>query len=100
MPKGRPGLVKGVCGNPHGRSKGSKGRWPAKVKEAFFMAFFSPELGGFQGLVDWASKNQTSRNEFYSHLIRLMPKEEELSGNLNVKFSWIGEKSEDINGPV
>lgn len=103
MARGRPGLVPGVCGNPKGRPRGSKNKYNvAAVKEAFLAAFFSPELGGKEGLIKWATQNQTNRSEFYRITTKLIPASLTMEGDMNVKFKWIQEPGKDANdnGPL
>jgi hypothetical protein len=61
--------VQGSSSNPNGRPVGSKNKFTT-LKSAFIEAF--EEIGGVDNLVKWARSNQT---EFYSMLVRLMPRE-------------------------
>lgn len=77
---------KGHSGNPNGVPKGLKQR-STEIKEAFFDAF--EKTGGVKGLIKWVKKNNANRKEFYSFLIRLMPKEIEEDLNTEIKSGSI-----------
>ncbi len=71
-------FLKGVSGNPDGVPKGLKQR-STEIKEAFFDAF--EKTGGVKKLIKYVNKNDLNRKEFYSFLIRLLPKEVELEAD-------------------
>lgn len=54
-----------------GRPKGVQNKLTRSAKEAFALAF--DELGGYEGLVDWANSNPMNRTEFYKLYARLIP---------------------------
>jgi hypothetical protein len=60
--------------NGAGRPKGSKDKF-TKMKEAFFEAFHSVEVGGTDGLIAWATLNNENRTQFYKFIVALMPKD-------------------------
>jgi len=47
------------------------------MREAFLMAFDA--LGGVPALVEWASRDDDNRGQFYGLLARLLPREVNLS---------------------
>ena len=63
-------MAKGV--KTGGRQKGTPNRFTA-LKDAFLDAFESEELGGTQGLIDWA-KEKENRKDFYALVARMLPK--------------------------
>ena len=65
-------FLKGESGNPDGVPKGLKQR-STEIREAFFDAF--EKTGGMKKLIKYVNKSDLNRKEFYSFLIRLMPKE-------------------------
>jgi len=52
-----------------GRPKGSKNEFTSK--ESFLEAF--KELGGTEGLVEWAAKNQKNKERFYQMITKMLP---------------------------
>jgi hypothetical protein len=77
--RGKDGkFKKGHSGNPNGVPKGLKQR-STEIKEAFFDAF--EKTGGVEGLINWVNKDGANRKEFYSFLIRLMPKEVDIEAD-------------------
>lgn len=44
-----------------------------KVRDCFFTVF--EQLGGSQGLYDWANKNDQNKKAFYTMCVKLSPKE-------------------------
>ena len=71
-PKGKGGFKEG---NP-GRPPGSKNKF-TQLKEDYLKAFYSEELKGTEGLIEWAVSNKTT---FYQIMTKLFPKGIELSG--------------------
>lgn len=65
-------IQKGQVLNPHGRPKGSKNRFTT-LKQAFLNAFSN--LGGEDGLTEWAKKNHVSKTEFYKLITKMLPRE-------------------------
>ena len=63
-------MAKGV--KTGGRTKGTPNRFTA-LKDAFLDAFESEELGGTQGLIDWAKETE-NRKDFYALVARMLPK--------------------------
>lgn len=63
-------FAKGKKGGP-GRPKKFQGT--GKPFHDFMIAF--EELGGLEGLIIWAKQNNTNRSQFYSLLMRTVPKE-------------------------
>ena len=69
----KPGRVGDGTPGP-GRPKGSKNKLGASAKDAFQAAF--DELGGYEGLVAWAAKDDGKNlGEFYKLYARLIPME-------------------------
>ena len=54
-----------------GRPKGATNLTTRTAKEAFQLAF--DQLGGWEGLAQWASKDPENRKVFYSLYARLIP---------------------------
>lgn len=54
-----------------GRPKGAVNKTTLAAKEAFQLAF--DELGGWQGLAEWAGSDPDNRKVFYSLYSRLIP---------------------------
>jgi hypothetical protein len=69
-----------------GRQKGTKNKY-SRLKGAFFDAFHSEEMGGTQGLIDWAKTNTDTRTQFYKLMVQLMPKDLNLSGADNMPIA-------------
>ena len=57
-------------GNP-GKPKGATNHLTRTAKEAFQLAF--DQLGGWEGLAQWATKDPENRKTFYSLYARLIP---------------------------
>jgi len=62
-----------------GRPKGSKNKF-TELKEAFLEAF--EELGGVDGLVKWAKKNNKCQGEFYKMIAKMLPSNVGIEGNI------------------
>jgi hypothetical protein len=73
-------FVKGKSGNPKGKKKGTPTKKTQSVKEAFRLAFEG--VGGVRALVAWAKEEKT---EFFKIYSKLLPREVELSGELNLR---------------
>lgn len=76
-PKGQ--FLKGVSGNPGGLPEGARQK-ASEIKEMFFQGFDA--IGGLKGLTTWAGKNDANRREFYSLLVRQLPKEIDVEADL------------------
>ena len=61
-----------------GRPKGSTNKIPRVAKENIIAVF--NELGGIQGMVDWAKAEPKNQSEFYKIYGRLLPIENNISG--------------------
>lgn len=59
--------------NRGGRPKGSPNKFTAHAKEAFQLAF--DQLGGVEGLVNWAKSDESHLTDFYKLYARLIPME-------------------------
>ena len=75
-------------GNP-GRPKGAKDKIARTVKENIEKAF--EDLGGIDGLVEWAKKNNGNREKFYQWYFSMLPKSEsiEFPGGLDVTIERV-----------
>jgi len=63
-----------------GKPAGSKNKF-STLKEAFLEAFYHAELGGVEGLVQWAIRNNENRTHFYKFIVQLLPKDINLKGD-------------------
>ena len=63
-----------------GRPKGSKNKF-TNLKAAFLEAF--EELGGAEGLWEWAEKNQANKRAFYQMITKMLPAS--LVGEIDIK---------------
>ena len=69
---GKPiGIGKGTPGP--GRPKGVPNKTTVAAKEAFQLAF--DDLGGWQGLADWAKSDPDNQKVFYSLYSKLIPQD-------------------------
>lgn len=75
--KGR--FKKGNPGGP-GYPRGVPNRFSREVRHAFLEAFHAQKMGGVEGLVEWATKNDDNRTKFYELLCRMLPRKLEVSG--------------------
>ena len=66
--------------NRAGRPPGTVNRY-TKLKASFLEAFYTEELGGVQGLVQWACKNNENRTTFYKLIVHLIPKDLNIKGD-------------------
>lgn len=73
-------IVPNFANNDGGRPKGSKNKF-TNLKNAFLEAFYSEELGGTQGLIDWANKNNENKTHFYKFIVALLPKDLKVTGS-------------------
>jgi hypothetical protein len=73
-----------------GRPKGSTNKIPRVAKENIIQAF--EELGGVDGLVNWAKADQKNQGDFYKIYGRLLPIENNISGadgeDIKMVISW------------
>ena len=53
-----------------GRPKGSQNKFTS-LKDSFLKAF--EEIGGTEGLVEWAKKNSKNRERFYQMITKMLP---------------------------
>ena len=82
MPGGpTSGPGKGKTNNPNGRPKGKPNKSTTSVKEAFRLAFEG--VGGVPELIKWAKEERT---EFFKIYSKLLPKEVEVSGEVNLRM--------------
>ena len=65
-----------------GRKRGTQNRF-TRFKDALLEAFNSEEVGGADGLIEWAKKPE-NRGEFYRLMAKLLPREIEVKGGFNV----------------
>ena len=74
-----------------GRPKGATNKIPKQVKENIVAVF--DELGGLDGMVEWARSDPKNQTEFYRFYSRLAPIEQRVTGDpeqpLNIGVSWI-----------
>lgn len=61
-----------------GRPKGATNRIPRVAKENIIKAF--EDLGGVEGLVNWAMSDSKNQGDFYKIYGRLLPIENNISG--------------------
>lgn len=61
-----------------GRPKGATNRIPKVAKENIIKAF--EDLGGVEGLVNWAKSDAKNQGDFYKIYGRLLPIENNISG--------------------
>jgi hypothetical protein len=73
-----------------GRPKGATNKIPRVAKENIIRAF--EDLGGIEGLVNWAKLDAKNQGEFYKIYGRLLPIENNISGAdgepLQMVVSW------------
>ena len=73
-----------------GRPKGSTNKIPRVAKENIIQAF--EELGGVEGLVNWAKTDPKNQGDFYKIYGRLLPIENNISGadgeDIKMVISW------------
>ncbi len=72
-------FLAGTSGNPDGIPKGLKQK-STMIKEAFIDAF--EKTGGVKELIKWVKKSESNRKEFYSFLIRMLPREIDLDADV------------------
>ena len=74
-----------------GRPKGATNKIPKQVKENIVAVF--DELGGLDGMVDWAKSDPKNQTEFYRFYARLAPIEQKVTGDpdepISIGISWI-----------
>ena len=79
--KGKQGWLKGNPGG--GRPRGTISPLTRKfitLKEAFLDAFNDERMGGTEGLIRWAVKNERNRSLFYQMLAKMLPRAVDLKG--------------------
>lgn len=64
-----------------GRPRGSINKFTS-LKEAFLEAF--EELGGAQGLLEWAKKNLRTQGQFYQMIARMLPSKTDVELNRSI----------------
>ena len=70
-----------------GRPKGATNKIPRVAKENIIRAF--EDLGGIEGLVNWAKLDAKNQGEFYKIYGRLLPIENNISGADGEPFSMV-----------
>jgi hypothetical protein len=70
-----------------GRPKGSTNKIPRVAKENIIQAF--EELGGIEGLVNWAKSDPKNHGDFYKIYGRLLPIENNVSGTDGEPISMV-----------
>jgi hypothetical protein len=74
-----------------GRPKGATNKIPKQVKENIVAVF--DELGGLDGMVEWARSDPKNQTEFYRFYSRLAPIEQKVTGDpdepISIGISWI-----------
>jgi hypothetical protein len=70
-----------------GRPKGSTNKIPRVAKENIIQAF--EELGGIEGLVNWAKSDPKNQGDFYKIYGRLLPIENNVSGTDGEPISMV-----------
>ena len=60
---------------------GRKNKIPANLKEDLVAVY--EEMGGFKGMLAWASRNDRGREKFYGWLVALLPKQVAVSGTVS-----------------
>ena len=64
-----------------GRKKGTPNKF-SNLKEAFLRVF--DELGGWQGLFDWAKRSPRNKTEFYKIIAKMLPAHLDLPDDSNI----------------
>jgi len=77
---GNPKFKKGVSGNPNGRPKGAKNKINRDIKNLILNAAFDKRMGGLEGLVKFAIKNDRNKALFYGWLFKMLPSNVGISG--------------------
>jgi hypothetical protein len=74
-----------------GRPKGATNKVPRQVKESILEVF--DELGGTDGMLEWAKSDPKNQTEFYKMYGRLAPIEQKVTGDseqpLHHLFGWM-----------
>ena len=83
-PDGNPNISKYA---PKGRKKGAKSKFTVEFKEVLMQVFNSAQVGGVEGMITWASKNDANRTEFYRFMTKLLPKD--MNVDLNTTESGV-----------
>ena len=65
-----------------GRQKGVQNKATTTVKESILAVY--DRLGGDQGFSDWAT---TEKTEFYKIFARLVPQDQNLTGNITININ-------------
>lgn len=59
------------------RTEGSRNNVTADCKQSIMSVY--NELGGAKGLLKWASRNNDNQTEFYKMLVKILPKDIDLT---------------------
>jgi hypothetical protein len=70
-----------------GRPKGSTNKIPRVAKENIIKAF--EDLGGVEGMVNWAKADPKNQGEFYKIYGRLLPIENNITGSDGEPFKMV-----------
>ena len=68
-----------------GRPKGATNKIPRVAKENIIQVF--DQLGGVDGMVAWATKDEKNQSEFYKIYARLLPIENNITGPDGQEFT-------------
>ena len=95
---------KGKCPNVKGRPKGSKNKCSVDFwQNNFIRAFNDKKVGGYKALLTWITESPENRGRFYEiiakGLIKQLPQEVGLTGDMDVRFQWLG-GNDPGNGPL
>lgn len=63
-------FLRGQSGHPEGRPRGSANKY-TNLKDAFIKVF--EDLGGTQGLYDWADESKHNKALFYGWITKMLP---------------------------
>ena len=74
-----------------GRKKGTKNKFTSDIKQMVLNALNDPRIGGEEDFVKWIEANKRNREMFYSWLMKMLPSNVNIEGDLNVVYQ-ISEK--------